>query len=700
MLSFSRIQNIFSQLLLALVILGNVFLFHNTKIGLIFGLFYLWLNSKKIADMYASNIHQGLKNVMGLLTILAYISLVYTMAYHLWQINIYIWLFVFLSIPLAVEILSYYQNSRHYFLTNTNFGFLKISHIRKTILPLAVIVLDIILVSALFKKASLGIIRSPWELVGFRFWLVFALSNFSLAASIIDQKSYKNIILICWHFFLISSIGIILYPLGYGYDSFIHLAVLENINQTGTIEPRLFLYIGQYALTFFLSNILQISIATANKLLMPALFSIFWPTSLYYGLRYGFNWSYKASYLAVLWSLFIGFNFAIMTTPQSLTFLLLAIFVFILPEINKKTISLYFTLLLSLMALTIHPLVGIPMLFFTTILAIWKLKKHKKTNLILKVIAYGSSIMILPVLFAIYQKINQFSWQEIIKINWWPIINLPRIFWFKSYSFPLDMIHNIGANQFWIYSLIVLLGVYAIFRENKYIFFKRLLIFSGLILANYLLASIFLSFNLQISYQKHDYINRIVFMLAIMLLPIFLTAVYFWWSSVLKKNKLSQKTFIAVLTTMVISVSTYFSYPVYDQHANSKSFNITSTDLKTVQAIENDAQGQNYIVLANQMLGAAAIYQYGFRNYYNENFYYSMPLGSDNIYQNFLNMIENEASVEEVVMAMDKAGVDKVYFVVNNYWHSAKQAIKQAEETADKKLSIDNGINTVFIYNR
>lgn len=700
MLSFSRTQNIFFQILLALIISANVFWLHDAELGFVFGLFYLWLNSKKIADMYAPNIHQGLKNVMGLLTILAYISIIYTLAYHLWEINIYVWLFVFLSIPIIIEILSYYQNCRHYFLSNANWGFFKLSNLRKSALPLLVIILDIVLVSALFKKASIGIIRSPWELVGFRFWLVFALSNFTLTASIIDQKSYKNIVIICWHFILLSSIGIILYPLGYGYDSFIHTAVLEHISQTGTIQPRLFLYIGQYALTFFFSNIMQISLANANKLLLPVLFSILWPTSLFYGLRYGFNWSYKAAYLAVLWSLFIGFNFAIMTTPQSLAFLLLAIFVFILPEINKRTISLYFVLLISAMAMTIHPIGGIPMMFFTAILGIWKLKKHKTANLILKIFSYGSSIIILPALFAVYQKINQFSWSQIFHLNLWPLLELPHIFWFKSYGFPLDMVHNIGANQVWIYSLIVLLGLYAIFREHKYIFFKRLLIFAGLILANYVIASSFLSFNLQISYQQDDYLDRIIFMLSIMVLPIFLTAVYFWWNYALKKNNIIQKTFIAALTTIVISVATYFSYPIYDQHGNSKSFNVTSTDLKTVEAIEDDAQGQDYVVLANQMLGAASISKFGFKKYYNDNFYYSMPLGVDNIYQNFLNMIENQASKEEAIDAMDKAGVDKLYFVINNYWHSAKQAISQAEKTADDKILIDNGVDTVFIYNR
>ena len=149
-----------------------------------------------------------------------------------------------------------------------------------------------------------------------------------------------------------------------------------------------------------------------------------------------------------------------------------------------------------------------------------------------------------------------------------------------------------------------------------------------------------------------------------------------------------------------MATSTYFSYPIYDKHKNSQSFNVTLSDLKTVEFIENDSSGEPYIVLANQMVGVAGINRFGFAHYYNNNFYYSMPLGATNIYQNYLAMIETKASKEEAMAAMEKAGVNKLYFVVNNYWHSAKQAIGQAETSADEKILIDNGVNTIFVYQR
>ena len=700
MINFSRQQHIYSQLILLGVILANMYWWQSSIIGIIFGFFYLWLNSKKIADIFAENIHQGLKNIIGLITILTYVSIVYTISYHIYKINSWVFIFTLVSLSTIIEIISYYFNTKHYFFTDFNLNLIKLNKLRRSILPWAVFLLDIVLFIALFKKASPDMIRSPWELVGYKFWAVFTLSNVCLTASLIDKKSYKNILLISWHFLLLSSIAIILYPLGYGYDSFIHNAALKTIYETGTIKPRLFFYIGQYGLTFFGHELTQISLATVNKMLLPFLFALLWPSSLFYGLKYGFSWTFQNSYLATLWSIFLGFGFAIMTTPQSLSYLLAALFIFLLPEINRHQITLYFPLLISLMTITIHPLTGVPLLFFTILLFIWRQPKTWLWTKIIKPLTYILSIIILPSLFALYQRLDGLAWKDILNFQIWPLFEIPSISWLATYSFPLDMFYNLAENKLWIYTLVILLGLYFIFREHKFLFFKRLIIFTTILIANYLLTKIFLSFNLQIDYQKNDYINRIFLLIGIFLLPVFLTAIYFLFNGALKNNSYSKKIFIMIISIIFISFGTYFSYPVYDRHGNSKSFNVTRTDLKTVELIENDSDKQNYIVLANQMLGAAAIDTYGFAHYYNDNFYYSMPLGNDNIYQNFLNMIEKNATRKEALTAMDKAGVDKLYFVVNNYWHSAKQAIGQAQQSADSQITVNNGSNFIFVYNR
>lgn len=700
MISFSPRQHISAQIILILVILGNFYWLNSVIAGVLFGFIYLWLNSKKIADIYYSQNQSGLKNVLGLILLMSYISIIYTLAYHIYQINNWIFLFTLVSIPIIVETLSYHTSSQHYFFQNLHLDFIKPSKIRKTFLPALVFFLDVLLMLWLSKKASLGIIRSPWELVDYKFWILFTISNLALIVSLIDKKSYRNIVLISWHFLLLSSVAIITYPLGFGYDSFIHKAVLENIISTGTIEPRLFLYIGQYGLSIFSHQLFSLDIATANKILLPFLFSILWPPTIFYGLKYGFKWSYRNSYLATLWSVFLGFSFAIMTTPQSLAYLLAAVFVFVLPEINRRQISIYFALTISLMTMTIHPLVALPLFFFTLLLFIWRFNKNSLKVKIIKPIIYILASICLPFFFALYQKINGFKWSEIFDFKIWPLLNWPSPQIINSYSFPLDMLYNIHYNSLWIFALLILISIFFVFRENKFFFFKRLLYFSIILLINYFISKIFLSFNLQINYQKEDYINRIAYLLYIFLIPVFVSAVYFIMQAYNKNKKLYEKIILSLVSLFILTFGFYFSYPVYDKHGNSKSFNVTATDLKSVEMIEEDAQNQDYIVLANQMLGVAAINNYGFAHYYNENFFYSMPLGINNIYQNYLNMIEKNASREEAITAMDKAGVNRLYFIVNNYWHSAKQAIAQAEQTADKKILVDNGVNTIFVYQK
>ncbi|MFA5126579.1 MAG: hypothetical protein WC465_01080 [Patescibacteria group bacterium] len=702
MITFSRAQHISGQTIIAAIIIANQCWLHNMWLGLIFGLIYLWLNSKKLADILFHDTHQGLKNSLGLIVILAYISLCYTLAYHFYQINYWIFLWVFLTIPIIVEILSFFKfRKEHYFFNNLDLNQWKLAKIRHWLWPTLTLTFDILLVILLFKKASLGVVRSPWELVNYKFWILFALSNIALTITILNKKSSKNIFLLCCHFLLISSIAIILYPLGYGYDSFIHAAVLDIVQKTGTIQPRLFLYVGQYGLTLFSQELWQIPLETANKILLPLLFSLLWPISLYYGLRHGFHWSYRSSYLGVLWSLFVGFGFAIMTTPQSLGLLLLATVIFLLPTIKNKNLPLYFIWIVTVMALTIHPLAGIPLAYLGLILVIEKVNKSRLSRTIILTLVYILAALSLPFFLAIYQIFNKIPYWQVLTTHFWPEITWPSLHWQQSYSFPLDMLHNIGQNQIWLYIIIVLIGLILIIRNHKYIFFQKNVIFSLLLLANYLLSKIFINFNLQIAYQKDDYPNRIIYLVALSALPIFLTAVYFVLHRAVKdKPNFFHTLWLAGLSTVVVMISTYFSYPIYDKNLNSKSFNVTATDIKTVKTIEQDANGQAYVVLANQMVGAAAIKEFGFAHYYNDNFYYSMPLGANNIYQEFLSMIEVRADRATAISAMDKTGVNLAYFVVNNYWHSAKTANQMAEQTADQVLTIDGGVNQVFIYKK
>ncbi len=699
MLSFSRPQHLIWQIILLTLILANVFLFKLAGLGIVTGLIFLWYNSKKIADIFFPRVHQGLKNIFGLLLIMALICATYTLAYHFYQINILVFLLTIVLIPLIVELLSFFGKTEHYFLENLKLRHKSLADLKSLILPGLVLVLDALLVYYLFHKASANVIRSPWELVSFKFWWLLALSNLALIFNILHKKSSKNIQLISLHFLLLSSIALILYKIGYGYDSFIHGATLKIIEETGTIQPRLYIYVGQYGLSLFFSQLLHVNVLTINKILLPILFSLIWPSSIYYGLRYSFRWSYRMSYLGVLLSMMVGLNYFIMTSPQSLSFLFFVLVIFIAPELKKNEIPFWLAFVLALMTMTIHPIAGIPLFFMSLILSFDYWLKNRLIKKIINIIIYIFSALALPLFLSLYQWLNGVSADKIV--NQTPKVPLPPIswHWVSTYDFPFDWLHNIGQNLSLIYLILSIIGLYLILAKHKIIFFRNQLILLAILLSNYLLTKSLVNFNLQISYQKDDYPNRILFLIALCALPILLTSFYYLFHTLIKKTpRVIHSLWISAIVMLVMLVSIYFSYPVYDRYQNSKSVNVTQADLDTVDYIQNDAGSEPYIVLANQMVGAAAIHHFGFAHYYNSNFYYSMPLGTDNIYQEFLTMIEKEASREVALQAMEKAQVQRLYFVVNNYWHSSQQANKQASTSADQVIPINNGANTIYLY--
>ncbi len=700
MLSLHRKQHLALQIILLGTIIGNWYFLHWSLLGIISGCFYLSYNSKKIADLLFTNITTNFKNILGLLTILVYLSLTYSLSYHSYQINALTFLFSLISIPSIVELVSWRKNTQHYFFSSLDLTKINLLSVKNIILPLILLGTETLLFILLFRRASENIIRSPWELLDEKFWFLFIILTLGLLIYLIRNKYInRSLFFISLYFFFVSSLAWTLYKLGFGYDAFLHQASMEIIQKTGTIQPHMFFYLGQYAWTLWLQNIWQIDLQLLNSLLMPLAFSIFWPHSLYYGLKYGFRWSSRQSLISICLSLFIGFNFAIMTTPQNLAFLLMAIFIFLLPIIKKSNHNLSLTLIFGLSVCTIHPLGGIPIVYFSLIYLSQNLPIKNVLKKILLFLIYLASAVSLPLLLILYQKLAGQAWQQIFTWQPWPLIKLPKIVFYQSYNFPLDFIHNIGQNRAWIIIALTIVAWLLILKKHKYLFFQKHLVLLCLLVSNYLLARIFISFDNQIEYEQNAYLLRIIYLITLTILPIFLSTWYFWWEKYLADKKFTiQKFWLIAFTMVLISSSFYFSYPLYDRHSNSKSFNITKDDLETVNLIEQASQEKPYIVLANQMLGAAAIKNFGFKAYYNNNFYYSMPLGNDNIYRNFINMIEKQASREEAMLAMDKAGVNKLYFIVNDYWHSAKTSLAQAKVSADDYFVI--GQNHVFIYNR
>jgi len=152
----------------------------------------------------------------------------------------------------------------------------------------------------------------------------------------------------------------------------------------------------------------------------------------------------------------------------------------------------------------------------------------------------------------------------------------------------------------------------------------------------------------------------------------------------------------------LLSCSVYHSYPRFDDYYNSRSFSTSQSDINAVRWINQDANNNdNYIVLANQQVSAAALKEFGFKKYFNtengELFYYPIPTG-DKLYSYYLTMVDEKADKKTALNAADLVGADTVYFVLNNYWFGFEKILTEAEVDADDIKKIDDGKIFIFKY--
>jgi len=91
--------------------------------------------------------------------------------------------------------------------------------------------------------------------------------------------------------------------------------------------------------------------------------------------------------------------------------------------------------------------------------------------------------------------------------------------------------------------------------------------------------------------------------------------------------------------------------------------------------------------------------EYFAKYFENDLFYYPIPTGGP-LYQIYLDMVNIGPTRERAAAAMDLAGVDTTYFVVNDYWWMAEKVIENAKREADEWIALDNGATTIFTYKR
>jgi len=641
--------------------------------------------------------------IMGNLIVLSIASLIGVIYFYIYFLNAgtyYIQVIIILILPI-------------FFLLKHPLNFEFPSSIIKKIKPRIFLILpDLlyfilvgIIIYFVINSATDSSIRSPWEVVPQNIFLIYFLSCLTLLVRLY-LKPNNSLLLLIIHFFVSFSVAGFIYQIGINYDPFIHRRNLEIISQTGTLSPKPFYYIGNYAITIFLNNLFKIPLSLINKFLLPSLASLTIPTTII--LAFKKNYKIDSRVLAMLPLIFLILPFSnfIATTPQGLANLFSIIIIFLsLYYLHDSNQNIWLPIFLSLVTITIHPLTGIPILFFLALLWFYL---HFKEKLFLPGFLTKSIFLelIIVYLFALPSAflINSFTASQMkVVINH----NFIRSFISSLRSFNLDLyyqpfisiynlIYTYAFNLKFFVAALVIYSLFIIIRSNK---FKKYFIYflSFLVLfLNYIFLKNFFLFNSLIDYERNNYTERILDLAIFFLLPYFLIAIAHLFLPFNKLNNFTKLLLFAFIA-LALTTSFYLSYPRVDPISEDHGYSTSITDIETVNFLENINRDKDYIVLANQSVSAAAIEQLGYTRYYQGQFFYPVPTGNQ-LYQYYQDLSYDKRDTYEILDDVYKlTNVKLIYLVINDYWWAAEDIIAKQKNQADDWFSID-GKNYIFEY--
>ncbi len=531
-------------------------------------------------------------------------------------------------------------------------------------LDLLILLLFIVLFLILFNSLSFLAIASPWHFVPSYFWLILGL----VLALLFYRSSDVSYFLLILLYLLFFSVSFFVYGIAFGYDQLLHQRAILEISNNFLIEPKTIYYIGQYVLELFILKIWPFSSELLSRLLVPALSALLIP------LVFIVNFREKSVWPLILF-LALPFSIFTYTVPQNLAFLFLLLLIIF--SVNKDKRSFIFLFSLALSIFFIHPMAGIPALIF---LAIIFFKSR-----IIKSFAYLAQIFSLPLSLLFIG--GKFNFKFISISSWIPkFLGQEDIF--------LNFVYFFFVNKnIWLLFLFVIISIFVFKKKDKLL---NCFYFNSLALLSSYFLSLFIDFSFLSQIDKSSYANRILIVSFLFLIPVFFS---FFNSLVerIKQEKIAFRIISLLFLLLLLLSSLYLNYPRKDNYFNSRSFSVSAYDFEAVKFIENIKENDNYVVLANQQVGAAAIKEFGFKRYYGPWFYYSVQTGGL-LYDYYLKMIDNP---EKQLMndLMLEIGADGLYLVLNDYWWAFDRIVDEMKIEADEYYIIGEGKIYIFYFN-
>lgn len=541
----------------------------------------------------------------------------------------------------------------------------------------------------LYKGRSDRPIVSPWQVVSAWYFVSYAL-GVALLFILAKQSSRFTLPALIMHCLLFFGTAAIVYRIGYGFDPFIHEAAVKAIQKLGQIIPLTPYYLGQYSIVAIVNTLSGFNTALFTKILVPGLAAILLPILIFRWLTQHHgkekDWALSAIVLLILPA-----SMFIITTPQNLGYLFLLTVIF-LPSRQASSSEKILVWISAIAALVSQPIAGIPALFIALSDTI---RKHrlKKT---LYPIFLGLFALALPLALYTFTRLSNsgsvsLSWPNLsFLLNFLPQ-SPSKSDWWTNFTYLY--------NSLWPILLLILAlsGAYLAFKRKIPELIERFA-YPALALCISALITAAINFRFLIEYERSDYSERIMITALLVSVPLMIIALKEWALRIETLNRFTTIIWIVIIVS-ASTASLYLSYPRFDDYYNSHGYATSKADIEAVRWIEENAHGRPYVVLSNQQVSAAALREYGFKQYYNNNiFYYPIPTGGP-LYSHYLAMVAKPER-KEIIAAMDLSKTDLVYFVLNSYWWDYKKLAGEAAFISNETKDIGNGQVSVFVFFR
>lgn len=534
------------------------------------------------------------------------------------------------------------------------------------------------LIGILLNSPITSAVRSPFDVIPTEvLWLLAGQVAWSLLLAIRGYSDKVQIAAAASFLLSFASVLRVAYPIGFGFDPFIHRATMSYIAEFSTISPKPLYYIGNYMLELAATELLHLPQRFVNDWLAPVL-----GISTFLAALQRFTAASNAR-RGIIAALLAPLSALLVSTPQSLAYFLSGS-AFLLGGaylLSRKPADRRGSILLALFAAIVHPLAGIPALLFSLYLYIdtWKWARipfalgaaiSMPSIFLLQSALLGNAIGVSFNLAALSELVPSFARQ------YTTFLNLILVF---SPAFTI-LIIALAAAGFW-----------SLRRERGGIVLAILPI---LLFVNYVLIRVFLSFDFLIEYEASQFADRLLVLTGFGLLPLSATGAERVLDALRTHHQ--RLAFAAVFILCVIA-SSYTSLPRNDAAVRGRGLNVSMTDIETVYAIDEVGVQNTYAVLASQMTSVAALQELGFATYFKDSiFYYPIPTGGP-LYQIFLEFVEESPTLTAIQKAKDLTGADEIFVVINDYWWNAEATIEKAKLIADSWFAIEgDSTNHVF----